>query len=118
MAGRYMNVGERIEEQTRQVRKTQMREWLAEIEAYPGDGFCYFAGSEDGPIKIGNSRQPARRLRELRRDTPDKLKLLARVGGGSERERYYHQLFAAHRLSGEWFNRHPDILEEIERLSA
>jgi len=31
-------------------------------------------------------------------------------------ERAYHRQFAAHRLHGEWFAPHPDILAEIDRL--
>lgn len=115
---RYLNVEERIEEQKRLVREAHLREWLADIEAYPEEGFCYFVGAGDGPIKIGSSRQPNRRLTELRRDTPGGLELLARINGGAERESYYHRLFEAHRLNGEWFARHPDIIAEIERLSA
>lgn len=33
-------------------------------------------------------------------------------------ERDYHARFAAHRLRGEWFAPHPDILAEIEHLNG
>jgi hypothetical protein len=114
---RYLDVEDRLAEQKRQTHGRQMREWLADIEAYPEPGFCYFIGDDEGRIKIGSSRQPSRRLRELRRDTPRNLRLLAKIGGGAERESYYHHLFAAHHRGGEWFDRHPDIIAEIERLS-
>lgn len=32
-------------------------------------------------------------------------------------ERAYHAMFKAHRLHGEWFEPHPDILAEIARLT-
>lgn len=117
MANRYLNVEARLEQQKRETRERTMRAWLAEIETSLDPGFCYFAAAEDGPIKIGSSRQPNRRVYDLRRDTPG-LKLLARATGGAERESYYHRLFEEHCVGGEWFERHPDILAEIERLSG
>lgn len=80
----------------------------------------YFVAAEDGPIKVGMSCDPKRRLRELRTKTGQDLRLLATVPGlgvGSFTEGRYHDRFAAHRLHGEWFARHPDILAEIERLN-
>lgn len=117
-SGRYLDVGERLERQKREVHERKMREWREDLDKYPGDAFCYFAGGEEGLIKIGFSRSPWRRLRDIRRTCIEKISLLAVVGGGQERERYYHTLFAAHRRDGEWFERHPDILAEIERLKS
>jgi hypothetical protein len=114
----YIDVEARLEAQKLFYREKHMREWLAEIEAWPDPGYCYFIGGIEGGIKIGNSRNPGRRLSEIRRQTPEKLQILARVGGGAGRERYYHKLFAEHHRGGEWFERHPDILAEIERLKA
>ena len=81
----------------------------------------YFAAADDGPIKIGMSCDPKRRLRELRTKTGHDLKLLATFpthSVGSFSEYRYHSRFAAHRLHGEWFERHPDILAEIARLNG
>nr|WP_144036753.1 GIY-YIG nuclease family protein [Sphingopyxis witflariensis] len=46
-----------------------------------------------------------------------KLSVLASGWGTLKDERILHDRFAAHRLHGEWFERHPDILAEVERLS-
>lgn len=77
----------------------------------------YFIGAEDGPVKIGRAFVPEQRLKEIQCGYPYPLKVLATIKGGRGLERAYHERFAAHRLNGEWFERHPDILAEIERLS-
>ncbi|NML11618.1 GIY-YIG nuclease family protein [Sphingobium sp. AR-3-1] len=77
----------------------------------------YFAAADDGPIKIGATCDVGRRLRELRTKSKQDLRLLAAVDGGMFAEMLYHSRFAAHRLHGEWFVRHPDILAEIARLN-
>lgn len=81
-------------------------------------GFLYFIGSDDGPIKIGATVNLERRLRVLQAASPHKLKILCKVAGGAGSEGFYHRQFARHRLHGEWFAPHPDILAEIERLAA
>lgn len=81
----------------------------------------YFAGSDNGPIKIGMSCDPRRRLKELQTPGQPRLKLLAvkHTGGvGSFEEGRYHERFAEHALGNEWFERHPDILAEIDRLNT
>jgi hypothetical protein len=116
-SGRYLDVGERMERQKRETHERVMRDWREDLDRFPGEGRCYFIGGEDGPIKIGSSRSPMRRLREIRRDFIEPMKLLATTNGGQERERYYHTLFAAHRVEGEWFERVPEIEAEIARLN-
>lgn len=78
----------------------------------------YFIQSESGGIKIGVAVDVAKRLRGLQTAHPAKLTLLAVTNGGPAQEADYHRRFAAHRLHGEWFERHPDILAEIDRLNA
>lgn len=117
-AGRYMDVEARLEAQKAFYREKLMREWLADIEAHPGTGYCYFIGASEGPIKIGFSRDPARRLYQLRRETPEDIRLLAKVSGGADRERYYHEVFAEHHRGGEWFERTPELLAEIAKLKG
>ena len=79
--------------------------------------WVYFVRAETGQIKIGVATCTTKRLRGLRSASPVALRLLARVRGGATLEAEYHARFAAHRLHGEWFAPHPDILAEIERLS-
>lgn len=77
--------------------------------------FVYFIGGDHGAIKIGRSVNVEVRLRTIQTHSPVPLRILATIEGGS-RERLYHKIFAAHRLHGEWFAPHPDILAEIDRL--
>jgi hypothetical protein len=78
----------------------------------------YFVGADEGPIKIGWCKNIAKRLVELQCGNPARLSVLATAPGRSHLEAEYHRRFAAHRLHGEWFERHPDILAEIARLSS
>jgi hypothetical protein len=78
----------------------------------------YFITSSAGPIKIGHAKNPHRRMRDLQLAGPSELTLAAIVEGPVSLERSYHARFAEHRLHGEWFRPHPDILGEIERLQA
>ncbi|OWQ95707.1 hypothetical protein CDQ92_13045 [Sphingopyxis bauzanensis] len=80
--------------------------------------FCYFAAAPDGLIKIGYSKNLKMRLTKLRNNHGDDMEILAVATGGIERESAYHFQFGEHRVEGEWFERHPDILAEIERLNA
>ena len=77
----------------------------------------YFVGGSVGAIKIGISKAPLERLAILQTGSPIPLAILALREGGRAAERDYHARFADHRLHGEWFAPHPDILAEIERLS-
>jgi hypothetical protein len=69
-------------------------------------------------VKIGMAKSAQRRLTVLQTSHPEPLELVATCEGGRALETEYHRRFAAHRLRGEWFSPHPDILAEIERLSA
>jgi hypothetical protein len=94
--------------------------WLAEMDAMSerDEGLCYFAGT-DLMVKIGFSRDVHTRIEAVRREVGlDRIQLFATVRGGKYRETYYHQKFAEHRIAGEWFRSHPDLLAEIERLGA
>lgn len=95
-------------------RLNAVRAWLS----YPGS-VVYFIGPKRGDlVKIGYAADLVSRLRHLQTGSPVKLEVLAAIAGGLDLERTYHRQFAAHRLHGEWFTPHPDILAEIERLSV
>lgn len=81
--------------------------------------WVYFIGAGDGePVKIGRSNSLERRLSTIQSGNHRKMHVLAAIKAedGRDVERAYHARFAAHRLHGEWFLPHPDILAEIERL--
>lgn len=88
------------------------------LRSAPAYATIYFIGPESGPIKIGYTVNVTLRLRDLRLANALPLKLWASIHGPTKLEREYHRRFAAHRLHGEWFERHPDILAEIDRLNS
>lgn len=113
----------RIEERAREKlleeiveRERQQRDDVDERKAAKPQ-LVYFIAAGSGPIKIGMAANPKNRCKELQTSHHEKLSVLVTCAGGSEMERAYHERFAAHRLHGEWFDRHPDILAEIERLT-
>lgn len=88
------------------------------LKPTPTFSTIYFIGSDGGPIKIGYTKDITIRLRDLRLANALPLSLLASTNGRTKLEREYHARFAAHRLHGEWFAPHPDILAEIDRLNT
>ncbi len=78
----------------------------------------YFIGAADGPVKIGVSHNVSKRLATLQTAHPVQLFVLATAGGGIAAERHYHAWFAGHLLRGEWFERSPELVAEIDRLNA
>lgn len=87
-------------------------------DAYGDGSFAYFAAEPGGHVKIGWTKNPRRRIRQLRSDTKLNLQLLATRVGGRRREFAYHMQFKASRLHGEWFERTPELLAEIDRLNT
>jgi hypothetical protein len=70
---------------------------------------------EDGPIKIGETKSdPADRLKALQIGSAERLRLLGHV---RSKETEVHARFSQHRISGEWFRPHQDILDFV-RTSA
>lgn len=94
------------------------KEFSEEIRKKADEARVYFIGGEDGAIKIGIAHDPEARLRGLQTSHHSKLAILATTSGGRRKELEYHKCFAAHRLEGEWFTPHPDILAEIDRLNS
>lgn len=84
------------------------------------EGCVYFVRSEKThAIKIGfTAGQVEDRLRALQTAHPYKLQVLATFCGSREYEKALHAQFANHRLEGEWFKPHPDLLTFISVLPA
>lgn len=72
----------------------------------------------DGPIKIGYSLRPEERVKAIQADMPWPIHLIGCVPGNPATERIIHVFFAAHRIRGEWFHPHPDVLAMSRNLLA
>ena len=76
----------------------------------------YFIQSgENGPIKIGITRDVEARLKALQTAHPETLKLLGVRGGDTQDEASWHRRFHRQRLRGEWFRPSTRLLRAIER---
>lgn len=75
----------------------------------------YFASfGESGPIKIGMSGRPSRRVAGMSTGSPEEIVLLGVMPGGLDVEASLHERFANTRIRGEWFERSPELLAFIE----
>jgi hypothetical protein len=76
----------------------------------------YFARAADLGIKIGFSNGNIhQRLKELETYCPVQLELLGAIPGNREKEKCLHEKFKDHRIKGEWFAIHEDILVYIAK---
>lgn len=71
--------------------------------------------SSVGAIKIGVSKHPKKRAKELQDHSLYVITLLATVDGGYSVEFRLHQLFAHAYIRGEWFRPVEELLEYIEK---
>lgn len=79
----------------------------------------YFAQrGHRGPIKIGKSRNVPERITYLSTGIAEKLNVLATYRGGAQTEKYLHQKLAQHRLNGEWFRPHREVLDVVHSVIA
>lgn len=76
------------------------------------------AGESSGPIKIGIANDPNRRIVLMQTCCPLELRLLLAVPGSERHEERLHQLLKAHRIRGEWFEPHADVLRVMAELTA
>lgn len=68
-------------------------------------GYVYFVQAADGgPIKIGWTENPERRVEQLQASTHQELRLLDYILGDRRVERALHDLLADYRVRGEWFD--------------
>lgn len=71
-----------------------------------------------GPIKIGCSDLPPRRLEELQFWSPYRLEILASAPGDTKDERRIHTHFVEAWSHREWFNATPEIYALINEIRA
>ena len=67
-----------------------------------------------GGIKVGVSGYPPERARKLQVDNPLRVELLGWFEAPAGTEKILHGRLAAHRLHGEWFRPHRDVLALLE----
>lgn len=80
------------------------------------DGFVYFIQvGADGPIKIGHSENPRKRLSMLQGSHFERLHLLGLTPGNRLTEERIQQALSAHRLAREWFRPDPAVIAAIEQ---
>lgn len=87
-----------------------------EAAAARRDGTSVYFARVGDRIKIGWSRKVGTRLAQLQTGNAAPVELLATQPGGRTVERRLHEMFAAARVSGEWFAATPDLLAHIADL--
>lgn len=75
----------------------------------------YFIQSADGtgPIKIGFAVDPQKRIAEIQRMSPTRLRTLATIDGDRATESVLHRGFSHLRAYGEWFRPEQELLDFI-----
>lgn len=74
------------------------------------------AGDENGPVKIGHTRDLKARMSALANASAVPLVLLGTIQGGRQLEMALHRGFAHLRLEGEWFQAEDDLFHMIAEM--
>ena len=67
-----------------------------------------------GPIKIGYSKDPVSRLKQMQTGCAEKLKIIGTMPGGKLEEKNIHMALSSEKLSGEWFNNSTSVISFLE----
>ena len=96
----------------------------------------FIQAGDNGPVKIGYSINPEKRLQALQTSHPQKLRMITVIDGDRDLEKELHEYFSDESVSGEWFNidmrailaalmrldllskPRPDLKPQIDRLMA
>lgn len=70
----------------------------------------FIRASDDGPVKIGVTRDLSQRLDTLQAMAHEPLVVIRSIHGSIRTERWLHREFADRRLHREWFRFHSDML--------
>lgn len=81
----------------------------------------YFIGEitedwEHGPIKIGIAADPGNRLANLQSSNQRELAMFGWFDAPDGTEKSIHRRLAQHRIRGEWFEPHADVLAVLEEF--
>ena len=87
------------------------------------DDLYLIQSSNTGMIKIGRSKTPSKRLKQLQTGNPNKLKLVASFKDQGWMEKNLHERLKDYRQEGEWFSHDcvgslPDYLYEQVEFGA
>jgi hypothetical protein len=90
------------------------------VSGQRGKPFVYFIRPVGmrGPVKIGYSTLPERRLMELSVWSPFPLEVACRIPGSNSTELAFHTLFRAFHSHNEWFHPAPEIDATIDAINA
>jgi len=77
----------------------------------------YFIQAGDrGPIKIGYSKDPMKRMKVLQQSNAKNLSLLGTIEGDKRKEWAIHNFLGFYKMKGEWFKSSEPILRFIYDL--
>jgi len=76
----------------------------------------YFAAKEKF-VKIGYSKDPEKRLRQLQTGCPERLKIICTISGDKKLEKKIQRLFWRNLEADEWFILTPGLQMYIRRLA-
>ena len=83
--------------------------------AIKGELLYVISSGPSGPVKIGITKDIARRLKQIQGSVPEELVLLAAYTM-MDVERHFHSILSEYHLRGEWFSSDAaDILKDILR---
>lgn len=70
----------------------------------------FLRAGDDGPVKIGHTRDIKRRLPLLRTGCPAPISVIREIAGGLRTEMWLHRRFSSAHRFGEWFDYVPEML--------
>jgi hypothetical protein len=76
----------------------------------------FFQIRNDGPIKIGSSRNPENRLKSLNQSSPYQMRMLGTIEATNGEEGKMHKRFSKYRIRGEWFHPAKELIEYVKTL--
>lgn len=80
----------------------------------------YFVRAADGvgPVKIGRSASPQKRLNGINTGSPHRLVIAAIAEGWGDYERRFHAMFSGARMHREWFAPTPEMDATISAINT
>lgn len=83
------------------------------------NGYVYFIGNlQNKVVKIGFSKKPNKRLKQLQTGSPLKLKVIYKTKGSKLKEADLQKKFSKQRTQGEWFSISGELKETLLDLGV